>query len=155
MAGGEPRRFDIPGPAGRANADIISGYRFVATMQLRTPLRVLRRHGEMHVRVDTCPPHIAQAPWEGVWVPVTKTFRELGLDIDDPPIGTMASSVGQIPADGGEFLKFLIAARSIAEGSGSTVDKRRALAQALRLPSWEKFVLALGGMKSVVAGLGL
>src|ERR1700730_9178649 len=29
------------------NADIVKGYRFSATLQLRTPLRVLQHHGEV------------------------------------------------------------------------------------------------------------
>jgi hypothetical protein len=39
----------------RKNADVIAGLAFCATMQLRTPLRVLVRHGEVHRHMNSPP----------------------------------------------------------------------------------------------------
>ena len=46
--------------------------------------------------------------WEGIWLP----------DLGDGSIGGlgMASEVGLIPGDGGDYLAFLIAFRTITEG---------------------------------------
>ena len=43
------------------NADVIKGYRFHATLQLRTPLRVLQHHGEIPAMVRK---------WVGRYTPV-------------------------------------------------------------------------------------
>lgn len=141
------RGFDV-----QANSDIISGYRFCATIQMRTPLRVLRRHGEVHKGIGSEPPEIAIGMWEGIWIPIAQTFRDLGLDIDESNF-TMASDVGPIPQDGGDYLKFLLAVREAAEGSGTITDRRNATAKALRNPIGAKFVRALGGADAILARL--
>src|SRR5690606_4345801 len=53
----------------------------------------------------------------GIWVPGPKSLRELGFDIDALPPGTMASQIGQISRDGGDFLPFLIEDRQPGEMS--------------------------------------
>lgn len=89
-------------------SDIIDGYKFTATMQMRTPASVLRQHG----RIEKVPvhrlPRIVRHEWQGMWLPNPKSFRDIGLDIDEFPMGTMASDVGQIPDDGGDYLRFLL-----------------------------------------------
>ena len=91
------------------SVELIKGWRFGATMQLRTPLRVLSRHGETHEGL-TDPPKIANEQWEGYWTPVLKSYKELGIDIPDVIFesGTTASDIGQIPINGGHYLKFLL-----------------------------------------------
>jgi hypothetical protein len=69
------------------NADIIKGYRFSATLQLRTPLRVLQHHGELQPWSENGLPAYARSLWEGIWLPVTKTWAELagsGAKIKNP-----------------------------------------------------------------------
>jgi hypothetical protein len=149
----EPRtnRFDVHrGIDARANSDIISGHRFCATMQLRTPLRVLKRHGELHRGLDREPPQIAREMWEGVWIPELRSWRELGIDLKELPLGTMASDIGQVPADGGEYLQFLIAVRAAAEAEGSVETRRGAVAQVLTNPAWAEFVRAHQGREAVL-----
>jgi len=90
-------------------------------MQLRTPLKWLRRHGEFHEGAlpPTEPPPLSIA----CWMPVLHTFRDLGIHLDEVPETTMASQIGQIPVDGGEFLLFLLEYRMIVEdGAGSIAD---------------------------------
>jgi hypothetical protein len=53
-------------------------------------------------------------------VPVLKTWRSLGIDMDEVP-QTMASQVGYLPADGGDFLPFLLEYRMIVEDGGGTI----------------------------------
>lgn len=95
------------------NQDIMRGLKFSATLQLRTPLRVLLRDGEIHTDRKITPPEIAKAMWEGIWVLQTITLRELGIDIDEFPPSSQASEIGPIlPA---EYLPFLISIRTIVE----------------------------------------
>lgn len=101
------------------NEDIVTGYRFCATMQRRTPLSVLKQHGRVVPRTSDGPPTITEEMWEGIWVP------DLGDGILDG-IG-MASEVGHIDSDGGDYLAFLIALRTITEGPGTIADKEAAL----------------------------
>jgi hypothetical protein len=111
------------------NETLISGWRLSAVLQRRTPLKWLQRHGEFHVGAElpneTLPPAIAS------WSPVLKTWRDLGIDEDDVPEGTMASEIGYVPLDGGDFLPFLLEYRMIVEdGGGPLADL------AARYPQW-------------------
>lgn len=92
-----------------SNADIVKGWRLYVTMNTATPLEWLKRHGERANQPTDVPENLA------VWLPVSKSFRELGLDIDEMPETTVASAIGPIPESGGEFLDFLKAYRSIVE----------------------------------------
>lgn len=93
--------------------DVLNGYRFCATMQLRTPTNILKSHGRIEKIAFKKLPKIFTEPWQGIWVPAVKTYREIGLDIDEPAIGQMASEVGTISADGGDFLRFMLFAHHI------------------------------------------
>lgn len=129
----------------RANRDIVVGLKFVATMNLSVPLRVLLRHGELHTDITRAPPKIAQNWSEGIWVSELRSFHSLGINLPEFRTGTMASTIGPIPCDGGDFLKFLIVIREIVE-SDQTVDARAAqLCDELKRTFWCKFVSALGG----------
>lgn len=129
----------------RANRDILVGLQFVATMNLGVPLRVLSRHGEIHTDITNPPPEIALNLSEGIWVQKVRSLRSMGIEMDDPPEGMMASAIGPIPTDGGEFLTFLIVVRELVEGC-EDVDVRAArLYDELKRTFWCKFVSALGG----------
>jgi hypothetical protein len=52
---------------------------------------------------------------------VLKTWRSLGIDMDEVPETTMASQVGYLPVDGGDFLPFLLEYRMIVEDGGGTL----------------------------------
>ncbi|MDB5615923.1 hypothetical protein [Tardiphaga sp.] len=99
--------------------DLIAGWEMSVTMQLRTPLKWLQRHREFHV--GAAPPAEALPPEHACWVPVLKTWRELGIDEDEIPHTTMASEIGQIPVDGGDFLPFLLEYRMIVEGAAEAM----------------------------------
>lgn len=94
--------------------NVIYGYQFCATMQMRTPLRVLEQHRRIERCDDTKLPKLIREQWEGIWSIKTRSFREIGIDIDDFPDGQMASEIGPIDADGGDLLRFMILAKRIA-----------------------------------------
>lgn len=109
---------------GESRSDIVKGYRLSVTMQPSVPLRYLRRHREFAERVPEG--EINSANPFFIWLPVVKSWAELAgptadaivmqrLQAIPESIGTMASSVGPIPEDGGTFLPFLIAIREIIE----------------------------------------
>lgn len=108
-------------------------------MQLRTPLRVLLRHGETFYNLPNEPPQIARAQWEGIWIAQARSFRELGVDLDEPLPGQIASEIGPIPTDGGDYLKFLITVREILESANSIDDRLASLIGEVGQPQWSMF----------------
>ena len=121
------------------NADLIKGYRFSASLQLRTPLRVLQHHGEFRQWSENGLPQYARFAWEGIWLPVTKSWEELAGaygnsaaaratdSSDDHAFDEMASDLGSISGDGGTYLAFLKAFRGIVEFAASPDEKREAI----------------------------
>lgn len=104
----------------RQNKDIIEGMQFHATCQLRTPIDVLKKHGEVF-KGDGIPPTYG-SPRDGVWVPKlldsTYDFLDKGA--------TTASDAGPVDAD--EYVDYAIGLLSIFE-SDMTIDDK--MAQAL------------------------
>lgn len=97
-----------------ANADVIKGFRQVSTLDGHTsPVCVAYSGASWNLKrepLNGSPPFNGGCPrhfkCRSVEVPITKTFRELGLEIDEAPPSTRASSDGQIPA-GTTFDDFL------------------------------------------------
>lgn len=118
------------------NADIIKGYSFSATLQLRTPLRVLQHHDEVQPWSEDGLPPYAHFLWEGIWLPITYSFEELAaIEAKLGPSGSpndrafdgMAGDIGPISGDGGMYLAFLKAFRGIVEFAASPDEKREAI----------------------------
>ena len=145
------------------NDDIITGLQFSATMQLRTPLRVLLRHGEIHTERTKPPPRIAMERWEGMWLPVTKSFEEIAcrpdstaddieffrrLDAGMARSFTMASDVGPILAEA--YLPFLIAVRRIVEADDSIEHRIEKLREMPIVEDWRQFVSRHGGIDGII-----
>jgi hypothetical protein len=99
--------------------DLTAGWQMSVTMQTRTPLKWLQRHREYHAGADR--PAEQLPPEHACWVPVVKMWRSLGIDLDEVPHTTMASQIGQIPVDGGDFLPFLLEYRMIIEGAADAL----------------------------------
>jgi hypothetical protein len=119
-------------------------------MQLRTPLRVLVRHGEVHRDMNSPPPQIANELWEGIWRVKTKTWKELGgADIPDFMATTIASDIGPIPNDG-KNLEFLIAVRTVVEAPASIDSRIEQLREVAAQAEWQDFVGRNGGISSII-----
>lgn len=93
----------------KANADLVKALRWVSTLDTHTTPMCRIRDGLTYTP-DTHKPIGSSVPWgdgpgrlhfncRSVSVPVLKSYRELGLDIDEMPAGTRASMDGQVPAD--------------------------------------------------------
>lgn len=128
------------------NSDIVSGLMFSATLQVRTPLRVLQRHEETFSGPGA-PPQIADQDWQGIWLPKVD-WGELGDLLAQGR--TMSSDVGYIPSDGGDYLPFLLALRRIVERRDPAIQRRAELEQVLQEPKWAHFVERLGGSARVI-----
>lgn len=120
------------------NDDIITRLEFSATLQLRTPLRVLLRHGEIHTDINTAPPQIIKEMWEGIWVTKTKTYRELGIDVVELPESSHASQIG--PVKPSEYLPLLIAMRKIVELDEPIDSRIKKLREMPMVPGWQTLV---------------
>lgn len=101
--------------------DIITGWRYCATLQSRTPLAILRQHNRRVPAVGG-PPTLSREMWHGIWTPEVDEMYDLLGDG-----ATMASEIGPIPQDGGDYLPYLVALRTISEGSLSLLEKEEAL----------------------------
>lgn len=90
----------------RENADILKGVKFLATLDAHTSKTCIA-HSGAEWDLDGNPirgnfpfrPPPLHFNCRSVLVPITKTYRELGINIDEIPTGTRASDLGQIPAD--------------------------------------------------------
>lgn len=98
----------------KANSNLIKGVRWVSTLDTRTTPICRERDGRVGPVVDdpnwTPPegasrldPPFARPPahvnCRSTTVAVTKSWRELGFNVDDLPPGTRASMDGQVPAN--------------------------------------------------------
>ncbi len=129
--------------------DVVDGLVFSATLQLRTLLRVLAKHGEIHSDPNRPPPVYAKEMWEGIWMPKTKTWRELGLDVDEEPESTMSSDIGYVKAS--EYLPFLIATRKAAELEAPIDERVLKVKETLANYKWASFTEAHGGIDKIVS----
>lgn len=124
---------------------LIQHFKFCATMQLRTPLRILQHHNDTHWDRSVAPPSIVKKSWQGIWVPCTRLSGLFEYE------ATMASEVGQIPVSGGDFLRFLLTIREAVEGCEKG-KYAAALAVANGKP-WVSIVEKLGGAEHVAMQL--
>lgn len=129
------------------NQDLYDRLEFHATLQFRTPLRILSKHGARHKDPNRPPPDYAKEMWEGIWVPVTKTWRELGFDIDEIEF-TSASNIGLIKRS--EYLPFLIALREAVEMDESIDERVTKLQETLSDKRWDYFKTKHGGADKLV-----
>lgn len=90
-----------------ANSDILKGLVWVSSIDTRTSPACMARDGLLY-SVEDHTPIGHDLEWGGGpgnlhWgcrstsAPVTKSFRELGIDIDEAPAGSRASMDGQLP----------------------------------------------------------
>ena len=123
----EDRFLRLPYKKRLCGADGIATYEFCATMQARNSLRVLQQHGRLESLPPSKLPKIARHEWQGIWVPTTRHRRVFAQG------GQMASEIGPIPQDGGDYLRFLLAVKTIGMMKIAITEKRRLLSQVERM----------------------
>lgn len=142
-------------PEGSLTTDqVIYGYRFSATMQLRNALHVLEQHGRLE-RVDrSALPIVTNQDWQGGWLAKTHAIAP-GLET---PEGQMASEIGPIEVDGGDYLRFMLLVRRIMACALSDTDKanlvhRSASFQGEGGHSFDRFIDFHGGADALLRKL--
>jgi SPP1 gp7 family putative phage head morphogenesis protein len=81
-----------------ANSDLIKGYQYTATLDARTCLECAPLDGRVYGAGEFRPALPQHFNCRCMYVPVVKSWKELGLDIEEAPEGTRASMNGQVPA---------------------------------------------------------
>ncbi|MGY2048900.1 minor capsid protein [Methylobacterium sp. JK268] len=81
-----------------ANSDLIDKVKWLSTLDSRTTAVCRARDGKVF-EVGKGPRPPAHWNCRSVMAPVTKSWRDLGIDLDEIPAGTRASMDGQVPAD--------------------------------------------------------
>lgn len=119
----EDRFLRLPYAKKLGGADDIDAYQFCATMQARNSLRVLQQHGRLESLPPSKLPKIAKHEWQGIWVPTTRYRRVFAQG------GQMASEIGPIAQDGGDYLRFLLVVKTIGKMKIAISEKRRFLLQ--------------------------
>lgn len=122
------------------NDDLVEKVRWVSTLDLRTTAICRGRDGKIYP-VGEGPRPPAHIRCRSTTAPVVKSWRELGIDLDEAPEGTRASMNGQVPAaiTYGEWLR----GRSAAEQDEVLGAKAGRLFRAGGL-SMEKFADSTG-----------
>lgn len=80
-----------------ANSEVLQGVLWVSTLDTKTSDICISLDGQVFP-VDSGPRPPAHLNCRSVIAPLLKSFRELGIPIDDLPEGTRASLNGQVPA---------------------------------------------------------
>lgn len=146
---GDPGALHPYAGAAQDNSDIVDGMVHRATLRLRTPLHFLLRDGEVRSASDL--PAEADARHE-IWTPKLKSWRTMGINVDDAPEGKSSSDCGQV--DRAAFLPFLITVRTAYERPAeSDAAKMQAVKAVLRQPQHAKWVRKLGGQIATIAKL--
>lgn len=91
------------------NDDLITALAWSATLDTRTSVFCITRDGHQYSNDDEHKPKDGGPPWDlgpgrlhrncrSTSIPILKSFRDLGIDVDDVPQTTRASMDGQVPA---------------------------------------------------------
>lgn len=120
-----------------ASRDVLAGYEFFPTLQVRTPMNVLEHFGEVIAGPPSRLP-VYCGPEHGCWIPKPRTFRETGIDLPELSEGTAASDVG--PVKPSDYVPFLKRFRQIAEADepvNARIEKLKGLS--VESPLFEAF----------------
>ena len=81
-----------------ANDDLVKGVKWISTLDSRTSPICQARDGTIYP-VNSGPRPPAHPNCRSSTTPVLKSWKELGIDLQELPTGTRASMDGQVPAD--------------------------------------------------------
>ncbi|MBW4056992.1 MAG: hypothetical protein HIU83_16675 [Proteobacteria bacterium] len=125
---------------------VLDGVVYLATMQLRTPLWILQKDGEMWCKGE--PPEVGE-PWMGIWRPHVKTWKELGFKgRKELPESDCASDIG--PVNHKKYLKFLIDIRTAVETNNDSKSKISSLKAVMRKKQYDDFIDRHGGKDKIL-----
>jgi len=100
----------------KENSDVLEGFKLGATMLPKTPLAILKRHGECAKSIPESDKSLS--PAHGIWLPqLASKFAFFSKG------GSMWSPIGNVPEDGGDLLPYLIKVREIIEQPLSSPSK--------------------------------
>lgn len=128
-------------------SDVASGMCFHATLQLRTPLRILKRNGQTLSLGTDLPDDFEQ--WMGIWLPELETWEELGIDLpEELRESRAASDIGQVKPS--EYLPFLMAIREVVEDQSlSFADRKAGIEDVCRHTEFREFAKLHGGADEI------
>lgn len=81
----------------QANSDLIKGFMRVETLDTRTCIECGVSDGRQYSATEPRPSLPSHPSCRGLWLPILKSYRELGVDLDELPPGTRASMDGKVP----------------------------------------------------------
>lgn len=126
------------------NKDLIEGLKYCATLQLRTPLRILSLDGT--IWKNGSPPQ-SEEPWHGIWITKTKSWREMGLDMDEFEF-TSVSQIGYVNRS--EYLPFLKEIRGVVETDQSIKSRIKILGIMMQEKKYDKFIQRHEGKNQII-----
>ena len=126
------------------NSDIVKGVELLCVLDEQTCLTCLKLDGTKN------PPELPiHEGCRCVTVPVTKTFKEIGIDVPEIPEGDRASAIGPVAEDGGLYKQYLIQKARLAAKNLPNA------AIAAGLASWLERASNKGADDGVVASIHL
>jgi hypothetical protein len=131
-----------------SSGDIV-GYRFTAMPWRHNRLHVLRQHGRIECIPPGMLPIFIEEDWQGGWHGITKS------QIEFKDWQQTSSDIGSIPFDGGDYLRFLLIAKTIGATKCSYRDKL-GLLEGMRIMCgadghfFDEFIERVGGFRDLV-----
>lgn len=113
------------------------GWEYRAAMLLSTPYCHLALHGKRDLNKARQP----EGPIgeHGSWQSKLKTFRQIGVDVDEPPLYWSPHEVQIRNGDDLKYCEFLIAIRQIVECDASVEVRRDRLRAEISKPEWAAY----------------
>ncbi|CAI8810565.1 hypothetical protein EMIT0324P_11136 [Pseudomonas chlororaphis] len=137
-----PYRNMLP-PSG----DIV-GYRFMAMPWRKNRLHVLQQHGRIECIPPGMLPIFIEEDWQGGWIGITKH------QIEFKDWQQMSSDIGTIPANGGDYLRFLLMAKTIG-ATRCSYQEKLGLLEGMRIMCgadghfFDEFIERVGGFRGL------
>jgi len=129
-----------------ANSELLKGYKYSAVLDYRTTVICASRSDKFYALGKPKPAIPAHIGCRSRYLPVLKSWRELGLDADEIPESTKASLDGQIPAST-NYEKWLRGKSKEIQEQYLGVEKARLFRE--NKLSLEKFVSPKGHVYSI------
>lgn len=106
------------------DSGLISGFVFYTYISIENDISVLSQHG----RIEVCPyeslPKLTQHEWQGTWFNIELNPKGVRDGLSEGKKITISSQIGQVPEDGGDFLRFVMMVKKI-QSSGFSEEKKK------------------------------